>query len=85
VETLAAALSEQRDVPEEVIEPYLIQQGLLQRTPRGRMLTSQGFSYLGMKPTARVAAQLDMLGDTGDPDADPAAEPTATGTRGGDA
>jgi hypothetical protein len=49
------------------------------------MLTSQGFSYLGMKPTARVAAQLDMLGDTGDPDADPAAEPTATGTRGGDA
>jgi Holliday junction DNA helicase RuvB len=93
VETLAAALSEQRDVPEEVIEPYLIQQGLLQRTPRGRMLTSQGFSYLGMKPTARVAAQLDMLGDTGDPDADPAADPTtdpnadgaATGTRGGGA
>ena len=39
VETLAAALSEQRDVIEEVIEPYLIQQGLLQRTPRGRMLT----------------------------------------------
>jgi Holliday junction DNA helicase RuvB len=85
VETLAAALSEQRDVPEEVIEPYLIQQGLLQRTPRGRMLTSQGFSYLGLKPTARVAAQLDMLGDTSDPDADPAADGAATGTRGGGA
>src|SRR5690606_20627299 len=40
VETLAAALSEQRDVLEEVIEPYLIQQGLLQRTPRGRLLTA---------------------------------------------
>jgi Holliday junction DNA helicase RuvB len=61
VETLAAALSEQRDVPEEVIEPYLIQQGLLQRTPRGRMLTGAGFKYLGLKPSARMAAQLDML------------------------
>jgi Holliday junction DNA helicase RuvB len=73
VETLAAALSEQRDVPEEVIEPYLIQQGLLQRTPRGRMLTSQGFAYLGLRPSARAAAQLDLL-DTGtDPEAAEAA------------
>lgn len=46
VETLAAALSEQRDVLEEVIEPYLIQRGLLQRTPRGRMLTDAGYRYL---------------------------------------
>ncbi|MEI8394168.1 MAG: Holliday junction branch migration DNA helicase RuvB [Rhodospirillaceae bacterium] len=50
VETLAAALSEQRDVLEEVIEPYLLQQGLLQRTPRGRMLTDHGFRYLGLSP-----------------------------------
>ena len=48
VETLAAALSEQRDVLEEVIEPYLIQQGLLQRTPRGRMLTDAGYRHLGL-------------------------------------
>ncbi len=48
VETLAAALSEQKDVIEEVIEPYLIQQGLLQRTPRGRMITSEGYNYLGI-------------------------------------
>ena len=54
VETLGAALSEQRDVLEEVIEPYLIQQGLLQRTPRGRMLTDNGFRHLGLAaPTSR--------------------------------
>jgi len=60
IETLAAALSEQRDAIEEVIEPYLIQQGLLQRTPRGRMLTGGGFGYLGLEPPA-VSAQLSLL------------------------
>lgn len=54
VETLGAALSEQRDVLEEVIEPYLIQQGLLQRTPRGRMLTEMGYRHIGLAlPTGR--------------------------------
>src|SRR3546814_12164244 len=48
VETMAAALSEQRDVLEEVIEPYLIQQGLVQRTPSGRVLTRGGFGSLGL-------------------------------------
>ncbi|HTO83563.1 MAG TPA: Holliday junction branch migration DNA helicase RuvB [Methylomirabilota bacterium] len=62
VDTLAAALSEQRDVIEEVIEPYLIQQGLLQRTPRGRMLTAQGFRYLGFAMPPQAAEQLDLLG-----------------------
>jgi len=52
VETLSAALSEQRDVLEEVIEPYLIQQGLLQRTPRGRMLTEGGYRHLGLNAPA---------------------------------
>ncbi|HZF34861.1 MAG TPA: Holliday junction branch migration DNA helicase RuvB [Candidatus Angelobacter sp.] len=61
VETLAAALSEQRDVIEEVIEPYLIQQGLLQRTPRGRMLASQGFRYLGLVVPQHAAEQFDLL------------------------
>ncbi|MEI6986428.1 MAG: Holliday junction branch migration DNA helicase RuvB [Rhodospirillaceae bacterium] len=60
VETLAAALSEQRDVLEEVIEPYLLQQGLLQRTPRGRMLTDQGFRYLGLAPPTVPARQPDL-------------------------
>jgi Holliday junction DNA helicase RuvB len=65
VETLAAALSEQRDVLEEVIEPYLVQQGLLQRTPRGRALTVPGWTSLGRMPPA-APPQLDLLG--GDPE-----------------
>jgi holliday junction DNA helicase RuvB len=60
VETLAAALSEQRDTIEDAIEPYLIQQGLLQRSPRGRMLTITGYRHLGLAPP-RNQAQLDLL------------------------
>lgn len=48
IETMAAALSEERDVLEEVIEPYLIQEGFIRRTPRGRCLTSQAFAHLGI-------------------------------------
>jgi len=50
VETISAALSESRDALEEVIEPFLLQQGLIQRTPRGRMLAQKGWSHLGMQP-----------------------------------
>ncbi len=60
VDTLAAALSEQRDAIEEMIEPYLIQQGLLQRSPRGRMLTAPGWEYLGLDQPREAAAQLDL-------------------------
>ncbi|GHE04654.1 Holliday junction DNA helicase RuvB [Defluviimonas sp. 20V17] len=49
VETLSAALSESRDAIEEVIEPYLLQQGLLARTPRGRMLTQRSWRHLGLE------------------------------------
>ncbi|MCB1531303.1 MAG: Holliday junction branch migration DNA helicase RuvB [Alphaproteobacteria bacterium] len=59
VETLAAALSEQRDMIEDVIEPYLIQQGLVQRTPRGRALSARGFEYLGLRPSKTT--QPDLL------------------------
>ncbi|MEO0991893.1 MAG: Holliday junction branch migration DNA helicase RuvB, partial [Pseudomonadota bacterium] len=52
VETLSAALSEARDAIEEVIEPYLLQQGLIQRTPRGRMLAPRAWSHLGLAPPA---------------------------------
>jgi Holliday junction DNA helicase RuvB len=65
VETLAAALSEQRDTIEEVIEPFLLQQGLLQRTPRGRMLTQGGFRHIGLAPPQTYAQQLSMLDDEG--------------------
>src|SRR5262249_49119975 len=60
---LAGAWAEQRDVIEEVIEPYLIQEGLLQRTPRGRMLTAAGYRYLGL-PEPAHAVQFDLLGAT---------------------
>jgi len=61
-ETVAAALGEERDVIEDVIEPYLVQQGLVHRTPRGRMLTDAGFLYLELKPVRPKGAQLDLLG-----------------------
>ena len=60
-ETVAAALGEERDVIEDVIEPYLVQQGLVHRTPRGRMLTDAGFGYLDLKPTRSKDTQLDLL------------------------
>ena len=65
VETMAAALSEQRDTIEEVIEPYLIQQGLLMRTPRGRTLTPQAFTHLGLKAPAALG-QLELVVESGD-------------------
>ncbi|MBV8654223.1 MAG: Holliday junction branch migration DNA helicase RuvB, partial [Alphaproteobacteria bacterium] len=61
VETVAAALADQRDVLEDVIEPYLMQQGLVQRTPRGRMLTDRAYLYLGLPRPVTQAPQLDLL------------------------
>jgi Holliday junction DNA helicase RuvB len=61
VETLAAAIGDERDVIEEVIEPYLIQEGFVQRTPRGRMLTALSFRHLGLSLPATLPAQLDLL------------------------
>jgi len=61
VETLAAALGNERDVLEEVVEPFLIQQGLVQRTPRGRMLSVTGWRYIGLEPPGGYSAQLDLL------------------------
>jgi Holliday junction DNA helicase RuvB len=61
VETLAAALSEPRDAIEDIIEPYLIQCGLLQRTPRGRLVTGHGFRHLGLPEPKRDPAQFGMF------------------------
>ncbi|MBT3928092.1 MAG: Holliday junction branch migration DNA helicase RuvB [Rhodospirillaceae bacterium] len=66
VETIAAALSEQRDALEEVIEPFLIQQGLLQRTPRGRALTAHGFRHLGLAIPKPESSQFEMMEEGGD-------------------
>ncbi|KIC21964.1 Holliday junction branch migration DNA helicase RuvB [Leisingera sp. ANG-Vp] len=59
IETISAALSESRDALEEVIEPYLLQQGLIQRTPRGRMLAQKAWAHLGMAPPR---SQNDLFG-----------------------
>ena len=62
METIAAALSEQRDTIEEAIEPYLIQIGLLQRTSRGRMVTDSTFEHLGLpKPKIRMLNQNSLF------------------------
>ena len=61
VETMAAALGDERDVIEEVVEPYLIQEGFVQRTPRGRMLTRIAFRHLDLPMPASLPAQLDLL------------------------
>src|ERR1700712_2124235 len=63
VETLAAALSEPRDAIEEIIEPFLIQKGFLQRTPRGRLITGHAFKHLGLTAPARPSEQEGLFED----------------------
>ncbi|MEE4298711.1 MAG: Holliday junction branch migration DNA helicase RuvB [Pseudomonadales bacterium] len=65
IDSLAAAISEERDTIEDVIEPYLIQQGFIMRTPRGRMATRTAYLHFGLKAPAAVAQQeidLDRAG-----------------------
>jgi len=61
VDTLAAALSEPRDAIEDIIEPFLIQQGFIQRTPRGRLVTSAAFKHLGLPEPQRDPAQFGLF------------------------
>jgi Holliday junction DNA helicase RuvB len=61
VETVAAALGDERDVIEEVVEPYLLQSGFVQRTSRGRVLTHAAFRHLDLPLPAGLPAQLDLL------------------------
>ena len=69
IETIAASLSESRDALEEVIEPFLIQQGLVARTPRGRVLTARAFKHLGLMVPQKLAGQPDLFGEAeADPD-----------------
>jgi holliday junction DNA helicase RuvB len=68
IETLAAALSEPRDAIEDIIEPYLIQQGFLQRTPRGRLLTPHAFRHLGLEAPAAAPQQYGLFRQGDEPD-----------------
>ncbi|WP_406854718.1 Holliday junction branch migration DNA helicase RuvB [Alsobacter sp. KACC 23698] len=66
IETIAAALSEPRDAIEDIIEPYLLQQGFLQRTPRGRLLTPQAFRHLGLAEPRNGPAQFGLFVEGGE-------------------
>ena len=63
VDTLAAALSEPRDAIEDIIEPFLIQKGFLQRTPRGRLLTGPAFQHLDLPEPTRDPSQFGLFGE----------------------
>ncbi len=61
VESLAAAIGEERGTIEDVIEPYLIQQGFMMRTPRGRMVTARAYRHFGFQPAGGAAASGDLF------------------------
>ena len=61
LDTLSAVLSEQKDMIEEVIEPYLLQRGLIQRSSRGRFISASGWRHLGLQPPLKAEEQSDMM------------------------
>ncbi|MFO0677488.1 MAG: Holliday junction branch migration DNA helicase RuvB [Polyangiaceae bacterium] len=80
IETIAAALGEPRDTLEDVYEPYLLQQGYLGRTPRGRVATKKAYEHLGRSYAGRAGSRTDS------PDSPPSDDDPPTGTDvGGDA
>ena len=68
IETIAAALSEPRDAIEEIVEPFLLQQGFIGRTPRGRIVTLKAYRHLGMSGPQRLASPQTGLFDDADVD-----------------
>ena len=68
IETISASLSEPRDAVEDIIEPYLIQQGFMQRTPRGRVLTPKAFDHMGMAVPSGLATRQATLFEEDDSD-----------------
>ncbi len=66
IETIAAALGEARDAIEEIVEPFLMQQGFVQRTPRGRMLAAAAFVHLGLQTPPRDPLQVALFSDDGE-------------------
>jgi Holliday junction DNA helicase RuvB len=66
IETIAASLSEPRDAIEEIIEPYLLQQGFIQRTPRGRILTPAAFKHLGLEAPSQATPQFGLFAEGGE-------------------
>lgn len=67
IETIAAGLSEPRDAIEDIIEPYLIQQGFIQRTPRGRVMTAKAWSHIGLTaPQTKTDQPFGLFGEQDD-------------------
>jgi len=66
IETIAAALGEARDAIEEIVEPFLLQQGFVQRTPRGRIVTGAAFGHLGLAAPPRDPSQIGLFADDAD-------------------
>jgi len=66
IETIAAALGEARDAIEEVVEPYLMQQVFVQRTPRGRVLTGAAYGHLGLAAPPAGPLQTGLFSDEGE-------------------
>jgi len=66
IETIAAALGEARDAIEEIVEPFLMQQGFVQRTPRGRMLTGAAYGHIGLVAPPRDPAQIALFAGNGE-------------------
>jgi Holliday junction DNA helicase RuvB len=65
VETLAYAIAEARDAVEDVIEPFLLQQGFIQRTPRGRLACAKAWLHLGLAPPVQTVAQPMLFDEEG--------------------
>jgi Holliday junction DNA helicase RuvB len=79
IETIAAALSEPRDALEEIVEPYLLQQGFIGRTPRGRIVTLKAYRHLGLSGPQRLASPQHGLFDDQDPLAEGGEKEAGTG------
>ena len=71
IETIAAALGEARDAIEEIVEPYLMQQGFVQRTPRGRVLARPAYGHLGLTAPPQAPAQTGLFAGDDDDDVKP--------------
>ena len=68
LDSLSAAVSEEKDTLEDVYEPYLIQEGYIKRTPRGRVITKRGYEHFGLKPKGGQGLVQNRLFDSGNPD-----------------
>jgi len=62
LDTLAAVISEERGTVEDVLEPYLLQQGFLMRTPRGRVVTHKAYTHFGLQPPQQFMGNDDVFG-----------------------